>query len=135
MYFRNEYWFLSNFYPCKVTLLNGLTFENAEAAFQSYKVLSLEDKKRFCNLSGAEAKKLGRNIKLRPDWNEIRLKAMYSVLMAKFKNKDLAEKLLNTPQYIEETNTWNDTFWGVCNGIGENKLGKCLMLVRDKISR
>jgi hypothetical protein len=30
-----------------------------------------------------------------------------------------------------EGNTWGDTFWGVCNGVGENNLGKTLMNVRE----
>lgn len=31
----------------------------------------------------------------------------------------------------EETNYWNDTDWDVCNGDGENKLGKILMNTRN----
>jgi hypothetical protein len=30
-----------------------------------------------------------------------------------------------------EGNVWNDVFWGVCNGIGKNWLGKLLMQVRE----
>ena len=29
----------------------------------------------------------------------------------------------------------NETFWGVCNGVGENKLGHILMEVREKLSQ
>ncbi len=32
---------------------------------------------------------------------------------------------------IVERNTWNDTFWGVCKGKGENHLGILLMEIRD----
>jgi hypothetical protein len=40
---------------------------------------------------------------------------------------DTSDKVL-----IEENN-WNDTFWGVCNGVGENNLGRLLMQVRGEI--
>lgn len=44
----------------------------------------------------------------------------------------LRQKLLDTKDaYLEETNNWNDTFWGVCNGEGENNLGKILMATRE----
>jgi predicted NAD-dependent protein-ADP-ribosyltransferase YbiA (DUF1768 family) len=31
-----------------------------------------------------------------------------------------------------EFNTWGDTFYGVCNGVGKNILGKLLMEIRDE---
>ncbi len=34
----------------------------------------------------------------------------------------------------EETNTWHDTYWGVCNGVGKNMLGIQLMRVRAELS-
>lgn len=38
-------------------------------------------------------------------------------------------------RYLEETNTWGDTYWGVCEGKGLNMLGKTLMQVRDELRR
>ncbi len=60
---------------------------------------------------------------------------MYRLLRAKFtQNSEIRQKLLDTGSaYLEETNYWHDTFWGVYNGNGENHLGKLLMLVRDEI--
>ena len=61
---------------------------------------------------------------------------MLSFVRAKFTYPDLQEKLLATGDaYLEEGNYWNDTTWGVCNGVGENRLGKILMQVRDEIRR
>jgi len=61
-----------------------------------------------------------------------RINAMGKVIIAKFsQNKDLAKRLLETKGEIVEENTWNDTFWGVCNGVGENKLGIMLARVRE----
>ena len=89
----------------------------------------------FTNLNGAAAKKLGRTVKLRPDWNEVKLSVMLEVLRHKFnQNPDLADKLLATGDtLLQEGNTWHDYYWGVCNGKGENNLGKLLMLVRQEL--
>lgn len=55
---------------------------------------------------------------------------MKRVLHAKFSNPLLKRKLLQISEPIVEENTWNDTFWGVCNGKGLNILG--LMLENEK---
>lgn len=34
---------------------------------------------------------------------------------------------------IVEENSWRDTYWGVCKGVGENHLGKILMKIRDEL--
>lgn len=130
--FREEYFFLSNFYPCNVTI-DGITYNNAEAAFQAQKSEDVDIRKAFVGLSGKEAKKLGRKVKLRPHWDDIRIPAMQFVVQQKFReNKDLREKLLNTKDAeLIECNTWNDRFWGVCKGKGKNILGKILMDTRS----
>ena len=90
---------------------------------------------QFQNLLANEAKRLGRRVKLRPDWEDIKDEVMYEVVLDKFKRNDnLKEKLLDTAnaELIEE-NWWNDTYWGVCKGKGKNKLGKILMKVRDEL--
>ena len=133
MKFRNEYWFLSNMYPCKIHVF-GLTFENAEAAFQSQKDISRAHE--FQTLTGSAAKRLGRHVNMRHDWNAIRNDIMYEVIKAKFTNTDLTPFLLDTGDtYIAEDNTWGDTYWGICNGKGANTLGKILMRVREEIKR
>lgn len=59
---------------------------------------------------------------------------MYKLLRAKFVQEPMRSKLLETGEaYLEETNYWKDTFWGVYNGTGENRLGRLLMLVRDEL--
>ena len=56
---------------------------------------------------------------------------------AKFsKNPILKAKLLATGDAeLIEGNWWNDTYWGVCKGVGKNKLGKILMRVRDELNK
>jgi len=55
---------------------------------------------------------------------------------AKFEqNPDLAAKLIATgDEELVEGNTWGDTYWGVCRGVGQNKLGKILMNVRQELA-
>lgn len=130
--FFGEYRFLSNFYVCNVEL-DGIIYPSSEHAFMAEKTEDVEVKKQIAALeTPGEAKWFGQTVKLRPKWDEIRVVAMYRVNWAKYaQNSELAKALLATePKYLEETNDWNDTFWGVCNGKGKNKLGKVLMRVR-----
>ena len=124
--------YLSNFFE-SVVLYKGLLYRNAESAFQASKCAEPKDRLQFQPLLGAEAKALGRRITLREDWNKIKLNTMYEILEAKFEgNPDLLAKLIATgDEEIVEGNTWNDTYWGKCNGKGENQLGILLMTIRE----
>jgi len=130
--FTEEYKFLSNFYPSKVKV-DGIWYPTAEHAYQASKTLYPHLRKRIANLdSPAKAKKEGQKLKLRENWEENKISIMFWIVLFKFdENKDLKKKLLSTGNAILiEGNTWNDTFWGVCKGKGENNLGKILMEVR-----
>lgn len=134
--FDGQYFFLSNFYPTKV-VFEGIIFESAEHAYQAAKSTDPKVRAKFLSANSAkEAKALGRKIKLRPDWEQIKLDIMLRVVKSKFKhNIQIADKLLATgDEELVEGNNWNDTFWGVCDGVGENHLGKILMQVREEIS-
>lgn len=132
--FRGKYYFLSNFYEAPVTVF-GFTYRNNEAAFQAQKVIVKGDKEDFTTLNASEAKKLGRHVKLRPDWEQIKEVTMYDIVLCKFKqNKDLKEKLIATgDELLEEGNNWGDRIWGTVNGVGENRLGNILMRVREEL--
>ena len=132
--FEGKYYFLSNFYHVDVKY-DGIVYNNTEAAFQAQKVLDDSEKLSFSNLSPRKAKKLGREVKLREDWRDVKDNYMYEICKAKFtQHEDLAKKLLQTgDEELVEGNRWNDTYWGVCNGKGENRLGKILMRVRDEL--
>lgn len=130
--FRGKYYFLSNFYPAPVTY-SGMRFKNNEAAFQAAKCP--ERMAEFCRLSPSEAKRLGRKVRLRDDWEQIKYTVMYEICKAKFlQNPDLADKLAATGEAeLVEGNTWGDRIWGVCDGAGENRLGKILMQIRAEM--
>lgn len=135
-HFRDTYDFLSNFYPVKIEY-SGLTYQNAEAVFQAQKCLSDEERAEFCELPANTAKRVGRQVKLRDDWEDVKIQLMEEIVRAKFaQNSELAKKLISTDDIpLIEGNTWGDKFWGVDirTGQGENNLGKILMKIRAEI--
>lgn len=60
---------------------------------------------------------------------------MYEICKAKFsQNTELKKRLLSTGnEHLEEGNTWGDKIWGTVNGVGENRLGKILMRIREEL--
>lgn len=130
--FRDEYFFLSNFYICNVKI-DGVIYTSAEAAFQAQKCVNPEEKKRFIDMTPNQAKKYGKTVKLRPDWEDVKISIMKEIVSQKFlQNPTLLEKLMSTDnRLIVEGNAWRDTFWGVSHGKGKNNLGKILMEVRE----
>lgn len=132
--FFNEYRFLSNFELGEV-VYEGIKYPSSENAYQSAKSLDPIVRSKFVNITPSESKKLGRSIEVREDWEEVKYKVMYKIVLDKFtRNPKLGDLLINTgDRYLEETNYWNDKIWGVCNGVGTNWLGKILMDVRNEI--
>lgn len=136
--FRDEFAWLSNFTPAKIKLY-GFNYPSVEHAFMSAKSDDLEWKK-FCINAGnspAAIRRLGRLVKLKDNWEEIKIDVMRECLFQKFLQEPYKTKLLNTgAQYIQEGNYWNDKFWGVClkTNEGENNLGKLIMEIRNMLS-
>ena len=136
--FKGDYAFLSNFYPCTVEY-EGMEYPSAEHAFQAAKTLDLEKRKSFSAYpSPAAAKRGGRRVKLRPDWEEVKIGIMKEIVRDKFtrnaSDMDMKKALLLTGEaYLEEGNNHNDRFWGAVKGVGRNELGKILMEVRDEL--
>lgn len=98
------------------------------------KTVTRYDKERFVPLAPKEAKGLGRQVTLRPDWEDVKFDIMYELNKQKFtQHPELKALLLSTDnKYLEETNWWGDRIWGVC-GTGENNLGKILMRIRQEL--
>ena len=130
MIMRGEYYFLSNMYPCTI-VYEGHQYKSSESAFQAQKDLSRISE--FEDLDGYAAKKLGRKVNLRKDWESVKLNIMEDILRAKFKDPILAKKLKEVKEPIVEENTWNDTYWGVCNGKGTNHLGILLEKIKKEL--
>lgn len=134
--FFEEFRFLSNFHMVKVKY-EGILYPSTEHAYQACKTLDNVLRSEISKLkSPKEARRAGqpKSLKLRPDFDSIKLKVMEDVNRIKFQNTYLAQRLKETGEaYLEETNYWGDTFWGVCDGIGENNLGKILMKIRSEM--
>lgn len=132
--FQGDYRFLSNFYPVEVKF-EGVVYKNSEAAYQCAKFSSDTLKEYFSQLDARTARNEGRRLQpVRSDWEAEKSNVMYRILRAKFSVEPMRSLLLATGDaYLEETNYWHDTFWGVYNGVGENHLGRLLMLVRDEL--
>ena len=130
--FSGENRFLSNFWPAKV-ILNGVEFVSVEHAYVASKTLDENLRKQISGMTPGQAKRFGRTFDLREDWNEVKLSVMENLLRQKFSHKELSDMLIATGQCeLIEGNTWGDTFWGVCNGVGQNHLGKLLMKIRHE---
>jgi ribA/ribD-fused uncharacterized protein len=134
--FTGPNFFLSNFHRMPVAY-DGLYYKTVEHGYQAAKSLdpAFRNAIRSAPTAGL-AKKMGRRVKLRPNWDILRIDVMRELLESKFgqPNTELRQKLVDTePCVLIEGNTWGDTFWGVCNGKGENMLGRRLMNIRAEI--
>jgi ribA/ribD-fused uncharacterized protein len=139
--FKGQYFFLSNFYPCQVWY-DGYLYTTSEQLFQSQKAVTASDLQSIQQCpSPSDAKRQGKQILVREDWDDIRTNVMYNVLLCKFtQNPSLLKELLNTgEQVLVEGNTWHDNYWGecYCNKCldigGNNNLGKELMRARSAL--
>lgn len=137
--FLREHRWLSNFWPCSIMYKENL-YRTVEHAYQSAK--SKDDGWKLTCLtteSPGEIKRLSKNIKQRPDWDNVKHLIMEELLRLKFKQEYFRAKLLATgSQHIQEGNTWGDRYWGVDMTvhppIGKNMLGKIIMEIRKEIT-
>lgn len=138
--FRGEYDFLSNMFPFEVHY-KGLSFPSSEHLYQWLKVdpeapngPEWQEKIRTAN-HGKLAKTLIRYKKCPivkvEDWDAFRIESMRIALWAKFRQPEMARRLLATGDMaLVEHNQWKDTFFGVYHGSGQNHLGQLLMKCR-----
>lgn len=134
--FFGEYWWLSNYWPVNITF-ERRRYASVEHAYHAAKTHGPKLRAMIAALpTPGEAKRQSRELPLRPDWEDIKLSIMESLLRKKFSHEQLRDQLLATGDaYLEETNDWGDPFWGVCGGQGENHFGRLLMKLRDALAR
>lgn len=139
--FDGKYAFLSNFYSSPIYDTDGIEYPTVEHYFQAMKTLDFTMRLRIANApTPGQAKRLGRHVNLRRDWNEVKTDVMRDALRLKFSQPSLRKKLLDTEDaWLEEGNIWHDNIWGDCHChicediVGENRLGKLLMEIREEI--
>lgn len=140
--FEGEYAFLSNFYFSPM-IIRDVVYTTNEHFFQAMKTLDPRERQGIILApTPGEAKRLGRKVSLRKDWEDIKEEVMLIGLRHKFSNPDLRRKLLATGnEELIEGNHWCDNFWGVCHclkcqdKVGQNNLGKLLMELREEIKK
>lgn len=129
--FQGDYRWLSNFYPCELEI-DGIKYSSLENAYQAQKFTVKDMQLAISLVSPAQSKRIGANYNVVKDWNNKKVAVMSNLLRLKFAQPEFKKKLLATEDlYIEETNTWNDKFWGVCDGEGKNILGHLIMEIRE----
>lgn len=139
--FSGRFRFLSNFYVLSTEILyEGLAYASVEHAYQAAKTLDKAQRRAISRMrTPGEAKKAGKNISLRPDWEQVKQNVMLDLLRLKFAQPALAKQLADTVGHkLVEGNYWHDNIWGICTckacgNDGQNYLGQTLMQVRDEI--
>lgn len=133
--FRGNYRWLSNFERCDI-YYKGIIYPSSETAYQAQKTMNIKVRQIISKLDARESKTIGSALKLRPDWEDVKLGIMEDIVRIKFNLPQFKPKLVDTGNMlIIESNHWGDIFWGECNGVGENHLGKLIMKIREEIKQ
>lgn len=148
--FSGRWVFLSNFYPSEI-VHQGITYPTNEHYYVALKIKddqiingrfypSADVRELIARVSTpAQVKKFGKTLKIRKDWDDVKLGVMEWGLREKFKDEKLQQMLLQTEdEELVEGNFWHDTYWGICTcpkcaNKGENNLGKLLMKIRKEL--
>ena len=150
----DERW-LSNFWLCDIDF-EGVTYPSTEHAYMASKTLDPIERAAIlaCDTC-AKARRLGQSVTLRPGWelpyvsyegwssdegmimpHPLKVEMMWRHVRKKFfRHEELGDRLLATGDHhlVENSSRWNDRFWGVSNGRGQNNLGRVLMTVREEL--
>ena len=143
--FQGETRWLSNFEESEV-MWNAISFKTVEHAYQAAKtsIPAEIEKVQSCATPG-KAKRAGRKVTLRPDWEKVKIGIMAVLNLQKYsRHPELREKLLATGHRpLIEGNEWSDRFWGKCGAklpdgsrgklTGQNWLGRILMIIRENL--
>lgn len=130
--FQGEYDWLSNFSKAPVTY-EGVEYPSVENAYQAAK-FPQSQREFFLTCTPSQSKAKVKGLQMSHVWHKIKLRVMDGLLQQKFRIPEYREKLLATgDRKLIEGNWWNDTFWGVCKGKGENHLGRLIMKIRDDL--
>lgn len=149
--FSGRYSFLSNFFPCEIDH-DGIIYPSVEHYYVAMKCnndqmidgryYTCADFRELISKveSPGKVKLIGKSIKIRSNWDDIKLDIMKRGVENKFKIQELSKLLIATGnQPLVEGNWWHDNFYGQCtcekcSGKGRNKLGKLLMQIRSELN-
>lgn len=121
--------------------LDGKNWASVEHYYQAQKYNYSEEimEKIRSAPTAHKAMKAGRDrgLKVRPDWEDVKVEVMKKALHGKFsQNRRIKELLLNTGGKEIVHQSKSDYFWGSGeDGSGENLLGIMLMELRGELKR
>lgn len=136
--FTGEWACLSNFWSTNVC-----GYPSAEHYLQANKTLDLAQREAFKDpsVTPGKAKRMGRSLELRPDWELVKIAVMAVAVFVKFQPGSYCGLTLmdSYPAHLVEGNYWHDNFWGNCtcarcsNILGLNHLGILLETRRSEL--
>lgn len=138
--FKNEYRWLSNFYPCDIEY-KDIVYPSIEHFYVAMKTTDPDLRKEISLIeTPGKVKRFGRKLDIRENWEDIKISIMEHALKTKFNNPKFKKLLLDTEDdKIIEGNLWHDNFWGSCycdkcGDKGKNILGKLIMKIRKSFT-
>jgi ribA/ribD-fused uncharacterized protein len=132
---KDPYGYMSNYKKARFFIYDRW-WNWVEAPYQAKKCDNQNDYELIYNAkTNNESRLLGQKVKMRYDWDQIKVEVMSECVLAKFlQHKDLRDQLMATgdEELVEDSPI--DYFWGCgADGTGKNNLGKVIMAVREKL--
>ena len=135
----NTYKEFGTYYPVKLTI-GEKVWPSVEHYFQAQKFPDNPDYQETIRVAktSAQAKRLGKTttIAIRPNWDTYRDEVMLAATREKFSDAHpvLKQKLLSTGNAVLNETSPLDNYWGLGRKrLGQNKLGRILMQVREEL--
>ena len=134
-------WF-SNFIYYNIPLTyKNISYTSPEHFYQAMKTTDPVIRQSIANSNtGGKAKRLGRKISIRSDWDDITIQVMTVAIAHRKHDNSWIDKLISTNDEIVEWNYWHDNYWGNCicdkclDIKGLNNLGRIIMNLRTEIN-
>jgi len=139
-YHRGEPFFEFTNFSLHAVEYDGKIYATAEHLFQAFKFMNTDPVlaelvRTQPSARGARTEAGCQRARQRPDWFDVNVEVMDTVLRAKFtQHGELREKLLGTGNRELIEDSPDDVFWGIGrDGQGRNELGKALMRLRGRL--
>ncbi len=135
---QEQFGCFSNFYPGPYEI-DGKMWPTTEHYFAAMKTMDESQQEDIRKAdTPLDAKRMGRVVTLRPDWDDVKFDVMLDALRAKFGNDaHLRGILLSTEDALIYEDSPYDKVWGTGEkggvGTGLNLLGKALMQIRTEL--
>jgi ribA/ribD-fused uncharacterized protein len=113
-----------------------MTWACSEQAYMYYKSTDKSYQKAIRRATNPyDAKRLGRQVDLRPHWDDMKYEIMYNVVLAKFSQNSELEAILLSTGTLPIHENCKDPWWGGGPKFpsGKDWLGKILMRVRAEL--